>query len=118
MTLTMPPRATAPDLAAIAPLNTLAGGSRRHEEERLSDAEIEPRLTGADPAPDRRVWTVKAPAPPPETQASGQLESVDLRARRCRLRDDVGNDIRLDEVDKRGRGCRPDRHQGHRRGRG
>jgi hypothetical protein len=99
MTLTTPPRATAPDLAAIAPLNTLAGGSRRRHEARTSDEEIEPRLIGDDSAPDRRVWTVKEPGPPPQTQASGQLESVDLRARRCRLRDDVGNDIGLDDVD-------------------
>jgi hypothetical protein len=33
-----------------------------------------------------------------ETQVSGMLDLVDLRSRRFRVRDDVGNDIMLEEV--------------------
>lgn len=48
----------------------------------------------------RAVWTAIAPAPISlaDTEVSGVLDLVDLRAARFRVRDDVGNDIALEQV--------------------
>ncbi|WP_454859982.1 hypothetical protein [Promicromonospora soli] len=49
---------------------------------------------------DRSVWMVQPPtSTPATTSVVGRLEMVDLRARRFRLADDVGNRVTLEQVD-------------------
>lgn len=50
------------------------------------------------PALDRAVWKIEAESPPEMLTVSGLLEAVDLRYRRFLVRDDVGNDIRIEDV--------------------
>jgi hypothetical protein len=49
---------------------------------------------------DHKAWAIGEPtlAPVPDTHVSGVLDLVDLRSRRFRVRDDVGNDITLEAV--------------------
>jgi hypothetical protein len=62
----------------------------------------------APAAVDRRVWNISPPTAVavPETYVSGILDLVDLRSRRFRIRDDVGNDIAVEDVGNAGEASR------------
>ncbi len=47
---------------------------------------------------DSRVWQVTTEHETEKVVVAGRLDLVDLRARRFRVRDDVGHDVRLEEV--------------------
>lgn len=47
---------------------------------------------------DDTVWKVKATLATEHTAIAGWLDKVDLRARKFRIRDDVGNDVTLEDV--------------------
>lgn len=47
---------------------------------------------------DSTVWKIEPEVTTSTLTVAGTLEAVDLRANRFRIRDDIGNDIRLDDV--------------------
>jgi len=58
----------------------------------------EVRQTMVVPELDDTVWLVTAEHESETVKVSGKLDLVDLRTGRFRVRDDVGHDVRLEEV--------------------
>jgi hypothetical protein len=81
--------------SALALIEALGRAATTVEVHRADGAHLRMR-----PASVRRdVWvTSETTVTDEETAVTGRLEAVDLKARRFRIRDDVGNSIDLDEV--------------------
>ena len=60
--------------------------------------EIKPQVTIDLSAVDLTVWKVEEQKETERVRMTGRLDKVDLRARRFRVRDDVGHDITLEDV--------------------
>lgn len=97
----MPPTWASPGVAAAI------GKVVRHVAESGANMLVARRGTGTMGAPlqtidvtlvDPTAWTVGEQVEIEHVTFSGRLDKVDLRARRFRVRDDVGNDVTLDDV--------------------
>lgn len=75
-----------------------ASGARRASVDRGAQVASSP-LPAIDVAKiDLAIWTVSETRNTEHVTITGMLDKVDLRARRFRVRDDVGNDVTLDDV--------------------
>lgn len=87
--------------AAVAFVDSVAAAAHKCEVTGRRGQRERPRAVVRPQAVDRDVWT-RLPAEPervPQSAVTGELDLVDLRARRFRVRDAVGNDIVLEEVE-------------------
>ncbi|MBC8093409.1 MAG: hypothetical protein H7Y15_16010 [Pseudonocardia sp.] len=89
------------DTAATALVNALATCARRCEFSGERAGVARPVVSVVPALVDLSVWTVARPPAErrSEVSVSGVLDLVDLRARRFRVQDDVGNDIVLEDVE-------------------
>lgn len=86
--------------AVLSLVNSLGASARSCEFSGHGGIRMRQRVVFAPAQIDRAIWTVVSePQRLPRVRVTGHLYLVDLRARRFRIRDDVGNDIALEDVE-------------------
>jgi hypothetical protein len=75
-----------------------ASGARRATTSWGFADKLEPNVVIELVAVDLAVWKVEEEIETHRVQMTGRLDKVDLRARKFRVRDDVGNDVTLEDV--------------------